>query len=473
VADRGIDAPLRILQLEDSPRDAEIIREFLLDAGLVLDIDCASTEAGFAALLRQGGYDLVLADYSLPGYDGPAALRLVQGLCPGLPFICVSGAIGEDRAVELLKLGATDYVLKNQLARLPLSIHRALEERREQQARRSAEGELRRSESRYRTILQTAMDGYCLLDLEGTILDVNEAYCLMSGYAAEELLRMRITELDAVETPEETRAHIRRVVELGQVRFESRHRRKDGSLIDIETSVKYRSEEGGRLVSFLRDVSERKRAEALARRNLEEKEILLREVHHRVNNNLNIIYSLLNLQSARIGNAEEARSAFQETKDRIMAMALVHEELYRSNDYARVNMGEYLDLLTRQLGIAYGSGGRVRLSASAEGIELSVNRSIPCGLILNELITNAYKYAFPRGRAGEIRVYFGTLDEDNYELRVSDDGVGLSEEDAGRNGQSLGLSLVRLLVDQLEGSLEISGDAGTSCRIRLPRREGC
>ncbi len=119
---------IKILHLEDSPHDAEIIRERLMDSGFSLHLDWVTSEQEFSAFLQSGGYDLVLVDYLLPSFDGMAALRLTQSFCPGVPFICVSGAIGEERAVELLKLGATDFVPKSRLEKLPLAMQRALDE---------------------------------------------------------------------------------------------------------------------------------------------------------------------------------------------------------------------------------------------------------------------------------------------------------------------------------------------------------
>ncbi|MDD2272114.1 MAG: ATP-binding protein [Desulfuromonadaceae bacterium] len=135
--------PLRILHVEDSPQDVEIIRERLLAAGFSLHIDWACNEEQYTNFLCNCAYDLVLADYRLPAFNAPAALRLLQSLCPGVPFICVSGAIGEENAVELLKQGATDYVLKSRLDKLPLAMQRALDEVRERKARQLADEELR------------------------------------------------------------------------------------------------------------------------------------------------------------------------------------------------------------------------------------------------------------------------------------------------------------------------------------------
>jgi sigma-B regulation protein RsbU (phosphoserine phosphatase) len=130
--EKNTERPLRILHVEDSPMDAEIIRERLIDAGFSLQMDWAANKREFTTFLQRGGYDLILADYRLPAFDGAAALRMTKSFCPGVPFICVSGAIGEEKAVELLKQGATDYVLKDRLYRLPLAVQRALDEVREQ-----------------------------------------------------------------------------------------------------------------------------------------------------------------------------------------------------------------------------------------------------------------------------------------------------------------------------------------------------
>lgn len=152
------DRELRILHLEDSPLDAELIRERLSNAGSPLQLDWVTNEQDFSAALARGGYDLVLADYQLPGFEAPAALVLTRSHCPDLPFIVVSGAVGEEKAVELLKLGVTDYVLKERLAKLPLAISRALDEARALQAGRRAEEELKRERSLLRCVIDATSD---------------------------------------------------------------------------------------------------------------------------------------------------------------------------------------------------------------------------------------------------------------------------------------------------------------------------
>ncbi len=217
-------------------------------------------------------------------------------------------------------------------------------------------------------------------------------------------------------------------------------------------------------------LDERKKADEQLRRNLEEKEVLLREVHHRVKNNLSVIASLLNLQSSVIQTPEEALTAFRNSRDRVISMALVHEELYRSRDYARIDMNTYLGNLTRQILSVYDTGGNIRLSAQAEGIVLNVNTAVPCGLILNELITNAVKHAFPTGGPGDIHIVLRAVDDDCIELSVSDNGIGMPEGFEWQQCGSMGLTLVRLLTEQIRGTLEIFGENGTHCRIRFPKK---
>lgn len=356
-------------------------------------------------------------------------------------------------------------------AELALGFNRMNEAIKEARALAYEEGEaLKASDRRHRSMLQTSMDGFYLLDGRGRLLEVNDTYSRMGGYSVEELLGMRVFDLEVIESAEDTAAHMATIMSKGEDRFETRHRRKDGSVYDIETSVQYRREEGGHFVVYLRDVTERKRAEDQLRRNLEEKEVLLREVHHRVKNNLTLISSLLSLQSSSMTDPEQAVSAFRNSRDRIMAMALVHEEMYRSRDCALVDMGAYLESLSSQIAQTYGLGRDIALDARAEAVSLSVSSAIPCALILNELIGNAYNHAYQGREGGGIRVLIRMAPGDEVELSVSDDGVGMSEGGEGERRGSLGLTLVRLLTEQLEGSMEVSSVGGTAFRIRFPRR---
>lgn len=179
---------LRILHLEDSPLDAELIREQLIDGGFCLEVDQAKTEEQFTAFLKSGHYDLILADYHLPAFEGEEALRLAKKHAPGVPFICVSGAIGEIKAVELLKNGATDYVSKGMLDKLPLAIVRALDEAWERKERRLATESLQFEQNRAQHYLDTVETIIIALDTEGIIEGINRKGCEILGYSEDDLI---------------------------------------------------------------------------------------------------------------------------------------------------------------------------------------------------------------------------------------------------------------------------------------------
>ena len=180
--------PLRILHIEDSPPDAEIIRERLIDAGFSFHLDWADDEQEFTSFLHGGRYDIILADYQIPGFNAPAAYQLAKTVCPDVPFICVSGAVGEDRAVELIRQGATDYVQKDRLDRLPLAIQRALDEADERKARIQAEDALREQEEKYRNLFNNAEVGIFRSRFDGSeVLEVNRKFLEIVGMTREEV----------------------------------------------------------------------------------------------------------------------------------------------------------------------------------------------------------------------------------------------------------------------------------------------
>src|SRR5262245_43890906 len=217
-----------------------------------------------------------------------------------------------------------------------------------------------------------------------------------------------------------------------------------------------------------RDIRRRKEVEEELRRSLAEKEALLREVHHRVKNNLQVISSLLRLQAADSPSPEAAR-LFHESESRIRSMALIHEQLYRSGDLARIDFRDYVDGLTRNVLASAGEVGRpVKLIVDVEPVSLDLDIAIACGLVLNELLSNALKHAFPEGQSGTISVAFHCVDG-FATLVVADDGIGLPapSEGLGRPG-ALGQRLVAALVRQLRGTSSLKGDRGTQFTLTFP-----
>lgn len=219
------------------------------------------------------------------------------------------------------------------------------------------------------------------------------------------------------------------------------------------------------------DISTRKRADVQLRASLAEKEVLLKEIHHRVKNNLQVISSLLNLQSNASDNPL-MMSQFQDSQNRIRSMALIHERLYRSGDLAHIDFKEYLQDLTNHLVQSYQAHIRgVVLQIMIGDVHLDIDTAIPCGLLITELVSNALKHAFPiaGGHGGEICVQMCGTDNKHYELVVQDDGIGFSERLDWRNTTSLGLQLVNSLTRQLSGTVDLEAHSGTRFTIRFSR----
>jgi PAS domain S-box-containing protein len=227
----------------------------------------------------------------------------------------------------------------------------------------------------------------------------------------------------------------------------------------------YRGESGEvtHAVVVSHDLTERKQDEDAIHASLKEKEMLLKEIHHRVKNNLQVISSLLNLQSNSI-ESKETRELLRESQNRVRSMALIHEKLYQSESLAQVQFAEYLRNLTRDLFRSYSAGG-VGLKLQAEDIPLDVDTAIPCGLIINELVSNALKYAFPAGRTGDLHISFLKISRERCALTVTDNGVGLPPEVDVKNPKTLGLQLVNMLVNQLHGTLDVVTDGGTTFMV--------
>lgn len=234
---------------------------------------------------------------------------------------------------------------------------------------------------------------------------------------------------------------------------------------ELERRVEERTAELKSAVDLLQnEIAERRKAEEKVRKSLIEKEVLLKEIHHRVKNNLAVVSSLLRLQSAKARD-EHYREMFNDSVNRINTMASVHEKLYQSDDLTKILFSTYIKDMVNDIFASYGLSPRVKLITDIEQITLGIDASIPCGLIINELITNSMKYAFPEGREGEIRVCIHAHDKGYIQLAVSDNGVGMPEGLDFRNTDSLGLNLVKDLVGQLQGKIELSRENGTGYKI--------
>ncbi len=339
-------------------------------------------------------------------------------------------------------------------------------------ARKQAEEALRESETKYRSMVEHSIQGIFTIQ-DFRIVYANEALAHIIGYTLEELQSLPPERIRALVLPEDQdlvwgRMKDRLEGKRVPPRYECRAVKKDGSVVWVEiisSLIDYRGKPAIQGAAI--DITDSRQAEERIRASLKEKEVMLREIHHRVKNNMQIILSLLRIQS-RLVTDRHTREMFNQSQNRIRSMALIHEALYKSDDLANIDFSEYISrMATHLLSLYREEVGQVRINQETERIFLDINKAIPCGLILSELISNALKHAFPGRRDAEVLIKMTPDKKGKYTLVVKDNGVGFPEKLNFREANTLGLQLVADLVSQLQGQIELRRKEGTEFTLRF------
>lgn len=350
--------PLRVLQVEDSASDAALIERVLTKSGYEVHCERVVSAREMRAALENQPWDLIIADHRLPEFGAPSALSILHESGQDIPFIVVSGAIGEEVAVAMMRAGAQDYLLKHDLARLAPAVEREI---RDAQTRRQRE-------------------------------------------QAERALTERERQLEQ------------------------------------QTAL------------------------------LRQRETMLREIHHRVKNNMQVMSSLLSLQSRTSSDPTVSRM-LEDNQNRIQSMALLHEILYQSEDFATVDFSKYVRRIVEHLFLSYGVDHRqIHLYTELDTVCLQLDDALPCALLISEVISNSLKHGFPERREGEIHIRLRSEIGPRVSLALSDNGVGLPQQVDWTTSRSLGLRLVRALAEQLHATLDVRSQGGTEVKLAFQAR---
>jgi PAS domain S-box-containing protein len=348
--------------------------------------------------------------------------------------------------------------------------------------------EKKRLEARYRTLVEEIPAVTFMASLDGGVseLYVSPQIEELLGFTQQEWVEDPILWYTQLHEDDRVRWHqeFARTLNLAEC-FQSvyRFRARDGRVVWVHGEAKVGRDNDGHplfLQGVAFDITDRKEAEEALRHardelevkvqnrtaqiqaSLQEKEVLLKEIHHRVKNNLQLISSMMRLQSGTIADPNML-SVFKESQDRVKTMARIHEELYRSKDLARIDFANYIQGLATNLVRSFGSG--IKLTVDIKDIYFGIDTAIPCGLIINELVSNCLKYAFQEEKQGEIEIGLRTGGDDQFTLSVRDNGVGIPADLDFQNTNSLGLKLVNTLAKQLKGTIQLDRDSGTAFAI--------
>ncbi len=345
-------------------------------------------------------------------------------------------------------------------------VRRLLEERVEVKTRQLTEKNL---ELEKLSLVVSRTDNAVLIaDPEGQVEWVNDGFIRLFGIPKEKLIDKKLSEINVYEKIDH---EISEAIKNQHSRiFESNvNTNGDENLWISSTLTPIYDEEGPlkKLVVVDTDITAGKKMQQQIESSLKEKDVLLKEIHHRVKNNLQIIISLLNLQSGYIKD-EATLKAVKEGQNRVRSMALVHEKFYQSDKISEIDFAEYIEKLCHFLYQSYGDKtDRIELQIKGDHIELDMDTAMPCGLLINEIVSNAYKYAFPDQNKGiimiELKKTNGTMT-----LKVHDNGIGLPENFDVEKSESLGMQLIQALTSQLDGELKVSHENGTTFEVSFP-----
>ncbi len=497
-------SPLHILHLEDDPNDAALVQATLSSGGIDYKIDWVQNRTDFVAALERGGIDLIISDYMLPGFNGMAGLAIVRADFPHIPLIFVSGTLGEERAVESLKSGATDYVLKDRLARLAPAVVRAMHEVDELAAKNRAEEALRKTEQRFRAVFNESPLGIVLVGKNGRPSVTNTAMQRILGYTDAELCGMRLTEFAAPEDQEKDGAFYAELIEEKRTGYqlEERFVRKDGGVIWVRLSVSLANSiagDPGFSICMVEDITAHRELEAkfIEAQKMEVVGQLASGVAHDFNNIMAVIMGYSDLMTQKLVPPDEFKNCLETIRSVAeRATGLTRQLLIFSRkqtvQLVVLDVNEVVKDLDKMLRRLVDENIAMTIVPGREIGRIKADSGY-IGQVLMNLVVNA-RDAMPNGgrltiATENVTIIDSTLESDSpasgqyVMMSVSDTGTGMTEAVKARlfeaffttkpkgKGTGLGLATCHTIVQQLGGHIQVQSELGrgTTFRVYFPR----
>ena len=591
---------LHVLIVEDLPSDAELAERELRTVLKNYTTQVVDTEEEFVKALETFKPDLIISDYQMPTFNGLFALKIRQEKTPFIPFIILTGSMNEDTAVECMKEGADDYVIKEHIQRLGLAVLNALENKKNEQERKQAVEALQASEEKFRNFVETSPDlvfrltktgyidyvssrvedlyGYkpdeligkhlktttpvgeiskaikaiskiftgeqlknleinqkaksgrivpmeinavpvyrsgkivgfqgmmrdiserkqaeeeirklstavrqspsviAITDIKGNLEYVNPKFTELTGYSSKEAMGQNPRILKSGNQPDKMYKGLWKTITSGKEwHGEFHNKKKNGDLFWETASISPILDEHGKIVNYIKvaeDITERKKAEEQIKKDLKIKTALLQEIYHRTRNNMQLIISMLKIQTKSLENRSLTEDdgmnflhdSFNDVINKIKSMSLVHQKLYQAEDLSHINLKEYIKDLVRHLMISFRvRSENVKLKFELEDVLVSIDSAIPLGLVLNEMISNVFKHAFPHTKHDELIIKLYKEKNETINIHLSDNGVGIPSDVALENTDTMGLQTVFSLTEhQLNGEVKYEIENGLKWHI--------
>jgi len=333
------------------------------------------------------------------------------------------------------------------------------------------EKKVQKIEERFRAIFEGSRDAIFIADENARFIEVNQAACELTGYSKEELLKMSIPDLHEKRDLHAYKRYFHRIMKGESILSEAKILRKDGTKVNAEFSNKRILIDGiPYMHTAARDITEWKKDKEKIKASLKEKSIMLQEIHHRVKNNLQIIISLMRIQ-ARRAKHKETKQHLRTLQDRVFSMANAHEHFYRQPELDKINIATYIKGMVDHLCFLHNKSEKeIKIGLDLEEIYLALNKAIPFGMLLNEIVTNTLKHAFPGKKKGELSIRLYRDGNKRIRLYVADNGVGIPESVDRNNPETMGLQLINDLTHQIGGEVKIKNDKGTKINIIFPEK---